>query len=138
MKRILSLVIVLSFLFSGMVFAWQDNYDYTMRLDFYTYTSDNTTGAYKVTYVPKTTLIPGVMHIIGYSIMPISANSENVVALHDAESTDVYVDESLIDETECVANSFDGKWFPYPKAIKTQLCIRQGSQTRVMVYYSNI
>jgi hypothetical protein len=140
MRRILGFVIVLSLLFLTPAFAWQNNYDYTTRLNFSTYISDNTTGTYKVTYADKTTIVPGTAHILGYSIMKLNGeNSEILAALHDSEITDVYLDESLLDESEAdTSTGVGGRWFPYPKSIKTQLCIRQGANTRVIVYYSTI
>ena len=138
MKRILSVLIILGILFSTPVFGWQTSYESSVtRLDFKTYISDNTTGAYKTTNVSKTTIVPNSTHVIlGYAIMPLSTDSENIAALHDADSLDPYVDESLIDEAETPAATMSAKWFAYPKKIKVQLTIRQGANTRVLIYYA--
>ena len=137
MKRILCLIVIGLLACSTVHAGWFEGGDYQSRINFKTYIADNSTGVYQATYASKTTIEPGKAHILGYSIVQLngSKGSEFVAALHDAESTDVYVDESLIDESEVAATTGDGKWFPYPKSIKTQLCIRQGPNTRVLVYY---
>lgn len=134
MKRILSLVLISLFLASTVMAGW---FDTPQNIRFSTYVSDNATGTYQATFVSKTTIVPGTARILGYTILQLNGtkNSEFVAALHDAEATDPYVDESLIDESEVNATANAGKWFPYPRSVRTQLCIRQGPNTRVIVYY---
>ena len=137
MKRIICLVVLGLFLCST-AFAWQWGGSDALKVNFSTYVCDNTTGLYQKTAVSKATIVPGVHCILGYAIMPLSANSENIVALHDAENTDPYVDESLIDEAETPAATMSAKWFAYPKKLSVGLTLRQGAQTRVIVYYTTI
>jgi hypothetical protein len=136
MKRIISLIVI-GLLISSTAYAWLGGSDYQARLEFNTYIADNSTGTYSATYVSKAVIVPGKAHILGYKIIQLDGakSSEFVAALHDAEITDVYLDESMIDECEVNITTNNGVWFPYPKSIKTQLCIRQGPNTRVIVYY---
>lgn len=100
-----------------------------------TYVIDNTTGQYADTSVSVTTIYPGMDKILGFEIMPISTNSENVVAVHDAVSGDTLGNTNLFGEAECAPESFDGLWFPYPREISSGVTVRQGAQTRVILYY---
>lgn len=134
MKRIICLITV-ALLISSTAFAWVND---SSKVNFSTYVADNSSGTvYSVTYASKSVIVPGKSHILGYKIIALdgSKSSEFVAALHDSEVTDIYLDESMIDESETNITNNTGVWFPYPKSIKTQLCIRQGPNTRVIVYY---
>jgi len=126
------------------LWAWQTNYSGSFtKLNFKSYVSDNATGGlYQVTYVSTATITAGTHCILGYTIMPLSANSENIVSLFDGVSLDVYrFDESFIDESEAPALSVglnNTRWFPYPRTLLSGLTIRQGPKTRVIIYYTEI
>ena len=96
---------------------------------------DNTTGQYLDTNVAVTTIYPRYDKILGFEILPITTASENVVAVHDATTGDTLGNTNLFGEAECAPESFDGLWFPYPREITTGITVRQGAQTRVIIYY---
>ena len=107
-----------------------------------TYVSDNTTGDYKLTNVTVTTIIPRgntQSRVLGFTVMSltghagITGNSENVASLWDEISgTEAPV---CFGEAEAIDESFDGMWYPIPKIVIYGLTIRQGANTRVIVFY---
>ena len=144
MKKILFIALLLCFsLMSVKVFAAGD-YVFTQPegLNWLTYTSDNTGGQYKTTNVPITTIIPkgiGQHMLLGFTVMSltghagITGGSEAVASLWDETSGTSA--PGILGEAEALDESFDGMWFPVPKILNYGLTIRQGANTRVIVYY---
>ena len=107
-----------------------------------TYVSDNTTGLYKTTNVDITTIIPmgiGQSRILGFSVMSLTGHggvtggSEAVASLWDEIAGTA--SPSIIDEAEAIDERISINWFPTPRIVTNGLTIRQGGNTRVIVYY---
>ena len=100
---------------------------------------DNAAADYLTTDVSKDTIKAGRNHILGYQIISLAGgSSENVAALHDAESTDLYVDESMIDEDEIADGGHrTDPWFAFPRKLNVALRVVQGAYTRVIIYYTS-
>ena len=144
MKKILFIALLLCFiLVSFNVFAAGD-YVFTQPegLNWLTYVSDNTGGQYKTTNVSTTTIVPkglGQHMLLGFTVMSltghggVTGSSEAVASLWDEVSGTA--GPGLLGEAEALDESFDGMWFAIPKILKYGLTIRQGANTRVIVYY---
>jgi hypothetical protein len=98
-----------------------------------TYIKENTSGVYLTTNVPVTSIYPGFDRIQGYTVMPLGTASENVVAIYDSVSSTL--SGEVLGEAECFPESWDGQWFPYPREISNGITIRQGPNTRVIIYF---
>lgn len=137
MKKFIAVVVFM--LCAAVAFAGTQNVRVVENSkDWKTVIIDNTTGDYQSTFVAETTINPDSHVILGYSLFDIGGgSSESVIALHDAESTDIYVDESLITENEALDGASVNEWFATPKNLNVQLNVRQGARTRVAIYYAN-
>ena len=141
MKRILFVALFLCFVAVQVVSASDFVFTQPEGLDWETYVSDNTTGYYKTTNVDITTIIPkgiGQNRVLGFTVMSLTGHggvtggSEAVASLWDQVSGGT---ASILGEAEALDESFDGMWFAIPKILKNGLTIRQGANTRVIVYY---
>jgi len=103
-----------------------------------TYVCTNATGEYADTNISTSTIIPAYCRILGYRIAPYdtTASSEFVVSLWDAADTQTAAD--MFDEAEWGATGpWDPMWYPLPKKLNTQLTVRQGPNTTVVIYYDD-
>lgn len=126
MKRILSIVLCLMFL-SSIAFGWGGGSSTPWK----TYTVTNTAGTYLLTAV-STNIIPKGTAILGYKIMPVASNSENVCTIYDGGVSSL---DEVIGEAECAPESFDGEWYPYPRTLEKQIYIHQGPNTKVSIFF---
>ncbi len=142
MKKVIALLVLLFCLASVNVFASDFVFTQPEGRVWYTYPIDNTSGIYIETDIPITTIIPkgiGQSKILGFTVMSlkghagITGNSENVASLWDGAPGTSSAEN--LGEAESVDESFDGMWFPIPKILETQLSVRQGGNTRVIVYF---
>jgi len=135
MKKILGAVLVL-FMLVGVAGADQVEVSGTPWLTMWI---DNTSlTAYQDRAVPTDSIYPGTDRILGYSIRAYDpANgSEVVVGLYDSDTSLFSAATELIHETEA-SSAIEGTtvWFPYPRHINTQLRVRQGMNTTVVIYF---
>ena len=138
MKRLILTIILLLFL-SPLVFGDVSDggeFNVPSKVPVLTYLSDNRTGIYLTTYVSTTTVDPSTCKILGFAVYPITTNGEFVATLFDATSSAMLTYANFFGELETSDESFAGMWYPYPKKVTNGLCIVQGGQTRVAVYYT--
>jgi len=104
-----------------------------------TYVATNTDYiAYGETNVSTSTIVAGRHRLLGFVCLPYDTTlaSELVVSLHDAANT--ITAANLFDEAEWDPDwNKTPMWYPYPKAITTQLTLWQGPNTTVIVYYED-
>ena len=136
MKRIIAVVLWVMFI-ATVASGWYETSGPSSggSLRWKSYEIINTSGVYQITNVPTTSIIPNVHSILGFYIMPRSINAEIVVTLYDQT---VATPDELIDEAEAAPNSGTGKWFSFPRKIEGQLSVRQGPNTKVVVFFDTI
>ncbi len=131
MKKILLIVLAICFM-ASQCFGWGgQNYNSQSGTPWKTYCVTNTSGQYLLTAV-STDIIPKGTAILGYKIMPVSTNSENVCTIYDGGVTS---SDEIIGEAECAVASFDGEWYPYPRTLEKQIYIHQGPKTKVTIMF---
>lgn len=102
------------------------------------YVSTNATGAYAATAISTSTIVPGTNRIIGYEIVHYNTGKsiEGFVGLYDDADTTQADNTYLFAESEVIGTYGSGMViYPYPKELSYGLCIRQGANTTVTIYY---
>lgn len=103
------------------------------------YSSVNATGAVTDTLVAVTTIIPGKCRILGVDVCPYDATSvTNYVYLYDLAATTSITSSNEFYSYESRVGESGGRTFPQPKDLQNGLCIRQGPETRVTVFYERV
>lgn len=109
-------------------------FDAPSKIPVLTHVQDNSTGLYVTNYVSTEKINPSTCKILGFEVIAAGTSGEFVAAIHDTASS--VSDNTLLGEIEAVQENFAGMFFPYPRWIANQLCIRQGGHTRVIIYYT--
>lgn len=103
-----------------------------------TFAIENTTGAYQDTSISTSTIIAGTHRLFGFAVMvsDTSKGSELVVSVIDTvpNGSGSTVNE-VVAEAEARDQESANVFFPFGKRIHTQVTIRQGPNTSVLVYY---
>jgi len=103
------------------------------------YVSDNATSAMASTVVSTSRIVPGTNDILGYSILSRDGNAcDSFMALYDSTTgTSEAVAEVLAEAENVSTLQPTTLFFDYPMQLKYGLTIRQGANSRVIIYYTS-
>ena len=137
MKLLATIIIILSLLTVPAQAQFYSNKVQLTGSEIIVFECINSTGEDQETIV-ATALISSAHKIIGFSIMPYdpTKNSEGVLGIWDTvpDGSGGTICEAVA-EAERLDEGHVYNWFPYPKPIYTQLILRQGANTSVLIYY---
>ena len=100
----------------------------------------NNTANYITTVVVKDSAYYLTDRVIGFTVMPnmgssLSASTETVATLYDANSATNFFLEEVMGEAEAGQAESKTEWFPYPRDITNGITVRMGPFTRVVIYF---
>ncbi len=85
--------------------------------------------------ISASTIIPGTHKILGYQIVPISANCDMRVELYDDNAAAV-AHNIVLNELEKTATSYDPEWFPHPRKLLYGLVVKHYGGTKILIFYT--
>jgi hypothetical protein len=104
-----------------------------------TVTIDNNSAQDLTTYIPTTTIVPGIDKVVDINVYPFKASLFGVYASAwdstAATAGSITIQDNFA-EIEGLANTWAEKFFMYPKKLKNGLRITQGPYTTVHVEYT--
>ena len=135
MKKLLSILVVCLLIFAIPAQAQFGLYG-AHKAKMYTYESPNQTGD-GVKHTVPSTLIKAGSKILGYSIFPydITERGELWLTLADTVTDQGVTALEALMEIEAEDTFGETRFFDYPLIIETGLELRQGSSSRVFIYY---
>jgi hypothetical protein len=137
MKRFLSVVLILAFVFMASSGYALDRFSNNQNVKSYVIT--NATATTKASAVSTSTITVANHRILGYTVQELdpTAAAERIVAIYDSASVGAATATTLLDETETPDNESATRWYPYPMALANGLTVLQGANTIAIIYYED-